>query len=69
MTITGNFRKNNTEVKFMRKKKKINPLETKGAYLTQPISQADYRTADAGIPIPNDENVERNKKWTEENKL
>lgn len=53
----------------MRKKKKINPLETKGAYITQPISQADYRTADAGIPIPNDENVERNKKWTEENKL
>lgn len=53
----------------MRKKKKVNPLETKGAYITQPISQADYRTADAKIPIPNDENVERNKKWTEENQL
>ncbi len=53
----------------MRKKKKVNPLETKSAYITQPISQADKRTADAKIPIPNDENVERNKKWIEENQL
>lgn len=53
----------------MKKRKKVNPLETKNAYITQPISQADRRTSDAGVAIPSDENVERNKKWTEENKL
>ncbi len=53
----------------MNKKKKVNPLETKNAYITQPISQADKRSKDANIPIPSDENVERNKKWTEENQL
>lgn len=53
----------------MEKKKKINPLETKNAYITQPISQADKRSKDGNIPIPDDINVERNKKWTEENQL
>lgn len=53
----------------MKKRKKINPLETRGAYITQPISQADKRTKDAEIAIPDDENVELNKKWVDENKL
>lgn len=53
----------------MKKSKKINPLETKGAYITQPISQADKRAKNTRIAIPSDENVELNKEWTEKNKL
>ena len=69
MIIVYTLRKNKNEVNEVKSKKKINPMETKGAYITQPISQADKRSKDAKIAIPNDENVERNKKWIEENKL
>lgn len=41
----------------MKNKKKINPMETKGAYITQPISQADKRSRDAKIAMPNDESI------------
>lgn len=51
------------------KKKKKNPLEIKGAFITQPISQGDEKLPQSGVSLPDDENVALNKEWVEENKL
>lgn len=49
--------------------KKKNPLEIKGAFITQPISQGDEKLPDSKVSLPDDENVILNKEWVEENKL
>ena len=48
-------------------KKKKDLTGTK-AYITQAISQPDRREAKSGIALPDDENVERNKRFVDENK-
>gem|GEM_PF-2086117 len=39
-----------------------------GAYITQPISQADSRTPDSKVALPDDPNVSMNRDWIIENK-
>lgn len=40
-----------------------------GAYITQPISQADSRALDSRVALPDDPNVTYNRDWSIENKL
>lgn len=55
------MKKNNNEKKY---KKPIT-----GAYITQPISQADKREVDSRVAMPDDENVDLNRQWSIDNKL
>ncbi|MBR5273510.1 MAG: DUF3787 domain-containing protein [Clostridia bacterium] len=47
---------------------KINKRIITKAYATQAISQPDSRKKGSNMAIPNDENVEMNKKFVDENK-
>lgn len=51
----------------MKKKTSDKRYKMVGAYITQPISQADSRQPETDVALPNDENVARNRKWIEEN--
>lgn len=51
----------------MDKKKNNFPEKVTSTYITQPISQADSRQKGTNVAIPDDENVELNRKWIEEN--
>jgi hypothetical protein len=48
------------------KKDKKRPIT--GAYITQPISQADSRLPDSRVALPDDPNVSMNRDWIIENK-
>lgn len=50
------------------KTSKINKRIITGAYRTQAISQPDSRKEGSNVAIPDDENVEYNKKFVDENK-
>ena len=50
------------------KTSKVNKKIITGAYQTQAISQPDSREKGTNVAIPNDENVEYNKKFVDENK-
>lgn len=53
-------------------KRKKNTNQSKhpitGAFITQPISQADSRDPDSRVALPDDPNVSMNRDWSIENK-
>ncbi len=49
------------------KSSKANKKPITGAYITQPISQADSREPQTRVALPDDHNVALNREWIIEN--